>query len=54
MAANHRERDAYLDAAASLRNAGYQVLEHNIGTASAQEVADQIAMVVLNLQKDRP
>jgi dTMP kinase len=54
VAANRRERDAYLDAAAFLRAAGHRVVEHDIGTAPANQVTDQLTAVVPSLKEGRP
>ncbi|MEH1016659.1 dTMP kinase [Micromonospora sp. CPCC 206060] len=51
--ANERELSGFLDAADFLRQVGHRVLEHDIGTASAREVAEQLATVILAMKGGR-
>jgi dTMP kinase len=52
-AANSRERAAFVNAAAFLREAGYRIIEHDIGTATAEEVTEQLAAAVLTVEGGR-
>jgi dTMP kinase len=51
--ANRRELAAFIDAAAFLREAGYRVVDHDIGAASAEQVTEQLTAAVLNVKEGR-
>jgi dTMP kinase len=52
-AANSRELAAFVEAAGFLRTAGYQVVEHDIGDATANDVADQLTALIVDVKGGR-